>query len=254
VNCTICSSLSRAFYLSARGSGDGLWRVDDARASEVRSGAAEPLAEPALVSPDGRSVAIVVRRDGKRRLLVMAADGTNVRTLTTAIDIQGAAGQGIADWSPDGKWIVTGGSDGGGPGLFKVPVDGGRPVRLVTGDAASPVWSPDGHLIIYAGPLDAGQVTLHGIDPDGRPVQLPPLRVRQGGYRFTPTGAALVYLPTLTSLDFWLLDLTSAQSRRLTRLDDRGKLQTFDITTDGKALVFDRTQQYSDIVLIDRPR
>ena len=55
---------------------------------------------------DGNQVAVVVSRKGKRRLVVMLADGTNVRTLTDAIDIQGAAGLGPADWSPDGAWIL----------------------------------------------------------------------------------------------------------------------------------------------------
>ena len=39
----------------------------------------------------------------------------------------GVEGQGTADWSPDGAWIVTGGRRWAGPGLFKIPVDGGAP-------------------------------------------------------------------------------------------------------------------------------
>ena len=54
----------------------------------------------------------------------MSADGTNSRTLAASIDIRGVAGQGTADWSPDGTWIVTGGSDEQGPGLVQDP--GGR--------------------------------------------------------------------------------------------------------------------------------
>ena len=53
------------------------------------------------------------------------------------------------------------------------------------------------------------------------------------------------------SLDFWLLDLSRRTTRALTRLGDHGKLSTFDITPDGKEIVFDRSRQNSDIVLID---
>jgi hypothetical protein len=42
--------------------------------------------------------------------------------------------------------------------------------------------------------------------------------------------------------------------RQLIHLSNRGDLNTFDVTPDGKHLVFDRSRQNSDIVLIDRPK
>ena len=56
------------------------------------------------------------------------------------------------------------------------------------------------------------------------------------------------------SQDFWLLDLATNETRPLTRLSDHGYLNTFDVTPDGKHIVFDRSRQNSDIVLIDLPR
>ena len=241
------------FYLSARGTGDGLWRVQDGEASEIWKGADAALSEPPAVSRDGRRVAVVVRQEGKRHLAIMSADGTNSRTLAAAIDIQGAASQGSADWSPDGDWIAVGGRNAQGPGLFKIPLDGGPPVRLVAGQANNPVWSPDGKLIVYSGPQTSGQVALLGVRPDGVAVKLPPVRVRGGAYRFLPNGTGLVYVPTNPSLDFWLVDLEKKITRQLTRLSNQGKLNTFDITRDGSEIVFDRSRENSDIVLIDRP-
>ncbi len=40
----------------------------------------------------------------------------------------------------------------GNPGVFKIPVRGGMPVRLTTRQASNPVWSPAGNLIVYASP------------------------------------------------------------------------------------------------------
>ena len=62
-----------------------------------------------------------------------------------------------------------------------------------------------------------------------------------------------MYLPGVESKDFWLLDLATSKVRQLTDLSDRGYLNAFDITPDGKHLVFDRSRQNSDIVLIDLP-
>jgi Tol biopolymer transport system component len=242
------------FYLSGRGAKDGLWRVQDGQVSEVSKGANPSLSEPPAVSPDGLRVAVVVRQGGRRHLALMSADGTNSRTLAAAIDMQGAAGQATADWSPDGVWIVTGGRDAQGAALFKIPVDGGAPVRVIDGQAVNPVWSPDGKLIVYSGGFFNGQVELLGVRPDGTPVALPHVRVRPGGYRFLPDGTGLVYLPLVRSLDFWLLDLATGNQRQLTRLSNQGRLQTFDITPDGKQIVFDRSRENSDIVLIDLPK
>jgi Tol biopolymer transport system component len=138
--------------------------------------------------------------------------------------------------------------------LFKVPVNGGAPIRLVAGLAVNPIWSPDGTLIVYAGPFVIGQVELLGVRPDGTPVVLPPVKVRQGGYRFLPHSKSLVYLPMVRSLDFWLLDLATKNQRQLTRLSDQGMLQTFDVTPDGKQILFDRSRENSNIVLIDLPK
>jgi Tol biopolymer transport system component len=247
------------FYLSlsSRGTGDGLWRVENGQAFEVRKGADGVLTEPPAASPDGSLVAVIVRQQGKRHLAIMSADGTNARTLAASIDLRGVEGQGTADWSPDGSWIVAGGDDGYGPGLFKIPVDGGAPVRLVSDEAVNPVWSPKGDLIVYALPFGGagGRNTLRAVRPDGTPVKMPDVQVRRGGaHRFLRSGAGLVYLQGPESKDFWLVDLTTNKTRLLTNLSDRGYLNHFDITPDGNYLVFDRSRQNSDVVLIDLPK
>ena len=171
-----------------------------------------------------------------------------------SLEIQGAAGQSSADWLLEGGWLVVGGSDPQGPGLFKIPADDGAPVRLVAGHATNPVRSPDGNLIVYAGAFVAGRAPLLGARPDGSPVELPTVGVRQGGYRFLPNGKGLVYLPRIQAPDFWLLDFATKTSRQITRFSNQGQITTFDISPDGKQIVFDRSRQNSDIVLIDLPK
>jgi len=242
------------FYLSNRGMADGMWRMQDGHASEVWKGVDGRLSEPPAVSADGSRTAIIVRREGMRRLIVVSADGRSSQALAPSLDIQVTAGQSAADWSPDGRWIVAAGRDSQGSGLFKIPSDGGAPVRLLTGQAGNPVWSPDGNLILYSGKFFTGQAELLGVRPDGTPVDLSLPRARPGGYRFLPNGTGLVYLQFLPSVDFWLVDFATKTSRPLTRLSNQGSLTTFDITPDGKAIVFDRSRENSDIVLIERPK
>jgi len=93
---------------------------------------------------------------------VMTADGTGLRPLPSDVDLRGTA-----SWSPDDKWIVVAGSDRSGLGLFKLPVDGGSPVRIATGPFLDPVWSPRGDLIVYCGPQVFTLTPLLAVRPDG---------------------------------------------------------------------------------------
>jgi Tol biopolymer transport system component len=92
------------------------------------------------------------------------------------------------------------------------------------------------------------------VRPDGTPVELPRVMVRPGGYRFLPDGSGLVYVERIQSQDFWLLDLATGDRRQLTHLASGGAVRTFDVTPDGKYIVFDRSRQNSDVVLIERPK
>ena len=242
------------FYLSARGTGDGLWKVENGRGAQVWRNVDAALSEPAAVSPDGRRLALVVRQNGTRTLWIMSPDGSNRRTLAESIDIEGAAGQGAVDWSPDSNSIVAGGRDAEGSALFRIPADGGAPQRIVQGAAFNPVWSPDGNLIVYARRSSVGQVQLIATRADGTAVEFPPVMVRPGGYRFLPSGKGLVYLPGIHAQNFWLLDFETRQQRQLTNLSNEGALRTFDITADGKSIVFDRLRQNTNIVLIELPK
>jgi Tol biopolymer transport system component len=242
---------SSLFYLSSLGTGDGLWRLRDGQVSEIWKGADGALQETPAVSRDGGRVAIVLRRNGKPQLHILSADGAELQPTAEGIDVQGTS-----SWSPDSKWIVTGGSNASGPGLFKIPLDGGSPVRLVAGQALNPVWSPDGSLIVYAGTNVRTFAPLLAVHPDGSSVDLPRISLRRLGerVRFSPDGKSLIYMQNLqASQDFWILDLASMKSRQLTRLQNRATMRTFDITSDGKQIVFDRLRENSHIVMIELP-
>ena len=95
------------------------------------------------IARDGRRIAFTIRRqDGRTLLSVANIDGTNARIVPTSLELQGAPA-----WTPDGSMITVAARVDGVPRLFKVPLDGRPPARLVNEHAVDPVWSPKGDVI-----------------------------------------------------------------------------------------------------------
>jgi serine/threonine protein kinase len=240
------------YYLSPTGTGDRLERFDGKNAVDIWGGPQNGLEGAPAISPDGRRIVAPVRQGDRRRLRLISADGAESSILAPKIDVDGSA-----DWSPDGNWLVAGGNDGQGPGVFKVPLSGGEPVRLTNGIGRNPVWSPNGSLIVYSGPNVFTLEPLLAVRPDGSAVKMPEIRTQRDGerLRFLPDGRGLVFMSSVEATpwqDFWLLDLATMTTRRLTRLSERATMRTFDVAQDGKQIVFDRRRENSVVVLIDR--
>ena len=249
------------FFLSSPGTGDRVWAFGSVP-FQVTAGAEGPLVETPAPSPDGTRVAIVVKDGARRHLAVMNQNGQGSQSFAPQIDIRGAA-----DWSPDGRTIAVAGRDAQGDGLFLLSAQGQMLRRLVSGPALDPAWSPDGDFILYSGVFSGGSAKARGAGapllatrPDGTPYSLPTvatessqsgLRVSPGNYRFIDK-SRLVYRPVPEAVDFWLFDLRTAATRQLTQLKNKGRLRGFDVSPDGKHIVFDRVKQNSDIVLIER--
>ena len=157
---------------------------------------------------------------------VIAADGTRLHPLSSDVDVRGTA-----SWSPDGKWIVTAGSDRDGAGLSRTTRRRRRASsyrnRTVLGSGVVSPRRPDR---VRRHPGVFTQMPLLAVHPDGTPAQLPEINVQRDGERarFLPDGSGMVYMleSTTAGQDFWLLDLSTMRSRRLTRLSNPASMRT----------------------------
>ena len=101
--------------------------------------------------------------------------------------------------------------------------------------------------------------------PDGAPFVVPAVASLSSGfplavgtpYRFMLGGKALVTLQgTAPNQNFFRLDLETGEQRQLTSFDLKSgsMIQNFDISVDGKRIVFDRLRNHADIVLMNLTR
>jgi len=236
-------------FLSGRGGVDGLWRLENGSARALWQGSDGGLVGPPSIAPGDGEICFTYRNGGRDTLYIMSANGTNVRALAPSLDVRGGV-----SWSPDGKWIAVAADRGQGTKLFNVPVEGGEPVQLVDTLAYFPLWSPDGKFILYSGQQGGGEFEVRAITPEKSSVPLPAISVvynKGNPYRFLPGKNALIVLEGVRKQDFYWVDLSTGKRRALTDLQPGYRVQNFDVSPDGKLIIFDRLRDNADVVLME---
>jgi Tol biopolymer transport system component len=239
-------------YVSATGTGESIWKLASGTATQLWNGqGARVLGGPAI-SPDGRHIAFSVRQRGQTLLYVMQADGTSTRVVADSLDLHGAPA-----WAPDGRSITSAADDHGVPHLFRVPVDGRSPSVFVQEYSVDPVWAADGRFVVYSGPDICTTFSVKAVTAEAAAHPLPALTLTRGARRlaFLPGARALVILRgEIQHKDLWLVDLETGAERPLTHLPPDFEIGDFDISPDGREVVFERVQEGADVVLLDLPR
>jgi len=101
-----------------------------------------------VLSPEGQRVAFISDRLGAGDIWLSRLDGTELRRLTEKAPDE----KWSLAWSPDGRWIASGGLVDGNSDIFVAPTSGsGAPRRLTQHPAhdGEPAWSPDGNWIYF---------------------------------------------------------------------------------------------------------
>lgn len=113
------------------------------------------------ISPDGRSMALVLSKDGNPDLYVQDIASRRLTRLTRTP----RAVEGSPSWSPDGSQIVYVSDAAGTPQLYILSRSGGQPQRLTRRGSqnVAPDWGPNG-LIAYQ-TLTGGKFQVAVIDP-----------------------------------------------------------------------------------------
>jgi len=155
--------------------------------------------------------------------------------------------------SPDGRWIVYTSSSSTYRVLYKIPIDGGTPIRLGEFSADHPKISPDGKWI-------ACQIQKQ---PDHWSVAIIPFAGGQGNFRDVPNASVPFRWShdgnALTSAitdgtgvsNIWRIPLDAGTPQRLTDFEDQ-TIPAFAWSPDGTQLACVRQHNYSDVMLFQR--
>lgn len=195
------------------------------------------------VSPDGRYVVFSSDRSGPLCLWRIDIDGSNPKQLTNQTSAHpnfSADGRTIAYESITNIYTIS-----------TVSIDGGEPRQLTTNTSAKPVFSPDGTQIacIYEEEEAKPKISIISAK-DGVLIKAFPLPSGLSfPIRWTPDGKAIMYsLRRRGVANLWVQPVDGGEPRQLTNFTS-DIILSYDLSRDGKNLVFSRGTRTSDVVL-----
>jgi Tol biopolymer transport system component len=239
-------------YVSRNGAGESIWKLADGKNAQLWNGRDTQIIAGPSISPDGKHIAFSARQRGRTILYSMEADGSDARAVTDTLDLKGAPA-----WAPDGQSILTAADNHGAPHLYRVPLDGHPPAAFLQEYSVDPAWAHDGSFAVYSGPDIGTTFTVKAATAEGRAYPLKSLTLTRGARHlaFLPGSHSLLFLRgEIQHKNLWVLNLDTGAERPLTNLAPDFNVSDFDISPDGHDAVLERSQERSDVVLLEVPR
>jgi TolB protein len=161
----------------------------------------------AALSPDGRSLALILSKDGNPELYVQDLSRGRPQRITTTL----RATEASPSWSPDGQHLVYVSDQSGTPQLYIVSRNGGRPKRITSrgSENVAPDWGPNG--LIACASREYGRYHIAIINPaTGETRYLPTDGADYEDPSWAPNGRHLVASRTVRyQSSLYLLDTVS---------------------------------------------
>lgn len=244
----------RIVYSTNTGGVEDIWIMRSDGTDQKQLTSAAVWNEGPSVTPDGRYIVFTSDRSGVPHIWRMGLDGSNPVQLTKGVREYGA------NCSPDGKWVVYASSPefgSGIPTIWKISIDGGEPIQITKKYSTEPKVSPDGKLIAcwYRGD-DLKMRSRIALIPfeGGEPIKVlerPPNVYLYSTLRWTADGRAVIFAAGAGSTsNIWRQPIDGGQALQLTDVTKPDLIYTFDVSRDGRQIVYSRGREPSDAVLI----
>jgi Tol biopolymer transport system component len=255
-----CFARGYLLFLSSKGGGgaDGLLKLENGATvpKELWKGSDGGVMAQAVVSPDGRWICFSFRKEHRTRLYIMNANNSKeIYGLADGLNVRGAA-----SWDRDSNWVVVAGNQGNGTRVFKVKIDGSATEPLLDRLSYDPLWLPDDRILYSEQPQGGNQTSVQAITPKGESIKgFTPITLTGNpsvAYRFTPDGKSLLALESRAGTQSFVqvdLETTSRTVVAEFKAGSGSQIRTFDISLDGKQILFDRVQEKANIVFMKLP-
>ncbi len=233
----------RIVFSSNVGGGNRIWLMNADGTGQKPLTEAGDDAKGAQISPDGRYIYFTSIRSKVRQVWRMDIDGSNQKQLTELKTLA------YFSLTPDGKWVLYNLYT---PGLWKMPAEGGTPIKISDAIGDGLEVSPDGNLLAYE-IVDQQSKRSRMIVvrwDDLAPHKTFDLPVTARAWHWSPDSKAIIYDDRQgTVSNLWRLPLDGGRPAQMTDFKSLF-IDSFSYSRDGRQLALARGSTTRDAVLI----
>jgi Tol biopolymer transport system component len=236
----------RIVYASHNSINENLWIMQpDGTDQKQLTYEGEHNGNPAATA-DGRYIVFTSTRSGMLQIWRMDSDGSNPTPLTKG------GGHSLPAASPDGQWVFYNSVDDWS--LWKVPIRGGEPIRLTSGQTIYPSISPDGKLMASISKGKEKTRKLLVLSPiDGKTLhefEVGSLKLSAYRLRWSLDGRFLFFAASKDGVaGIYRQPLAGGTPERMTEFEE-DDVYDFGYSPDGQQLAVTRGGYQFDIVLL----
>ncbi len=242
----------RIVFLSDRSGRPEIWvcNSDGSHSTQITSMGGAATGTPRW-SQDGEHIVFDSSRTGNWDIFVVAAGGGEPRQLTNQ-----PVSEAIPSWSHDGKWIyfcIQGGSPGGEPQVWKVPVEGGKVIQVTHKGGVVAFESRDGRFVYYTKSEDGTEGLWKMSVEGGEETQVIDRVVALRSFAIADLG---IYFLTRSDARFNIsfYRFATARTETMTKVESP-TLSCLTVAPDGRSILCSQSDQLGgDLMLVENFR
>ncbi len=204
------------------------------------------------ITPDGNSVLFQSNRTGNWHIWQIDLDGKNLKQITNGVE-----GQMGHDISADGKWLFYHSPGRGPTALWKMPLAGGKPVKILQNAAG----------VVAVSPIDPDEIVSSFYDPDEKEnypwkyvffseqakENLKDLKFEPENHsvRWKPDGTGVYFArKEMNHNNLWFVSVDDGVFKQITDFSDQ-KIVNLAVSPDGQTIALSRSAGTSNILRIN---